>query len=166
HPSSLIPHPSSLNVSGASDDKVPDTLLLPRRHVCPQRLDLVRLELTAPRWHCVLAVGDGIDEARALIGRKFLQIEQLGIAHALAVTGRAKRPERARALRDLLRREHGNLRSLGHRARAGDAEAGSDVYHRTFHRIGAICTQDRFKASGQRSRSTHPAAPCCPPWRA
>src|SRR6516225_1799353 len=66
---------------------------LSRRDVGPQRLKLVGLEEIAPWRHLALAARHRIDEAFALVGRKFPQIEcRPGVLHARAVTRRAWMP--------------------------------------------------------------------------
>src|SRR5262249_49223342 len=63
---------------------------LSRRDIGPQRLKLFRFEEIAPWRHLALAARHRIDEAFALVGRKFPQIEcRPGILHARAVTRRA-----------------------------------------------------------------------------
>src|SRR5262245_24302883 len=74
-----------------------------RRDIGPQRLKLFRLEKIAPWRHLALAARHRIDEAFALVGRKFPQIEcRPGIPHARAVTRRAVDRVKLRAGRDLV----------------------------------------------------------------
>src|SRR6266849_4713673 len=63
---------------------------LPRRHIGPQRFELIGLEEIAPRRHLVLAADDRAEEALALVVRKFPQVEcAAGVLHARAVARRA-----------------------------------------------------------------------------
>src|ERR1041385_5035385 len=63
---------------------------LSRDDIGPQRLKLFRLEEIAPWRHLAFAARHRIDEAFALVGRKFPQVERrAGILHARAVTRRA-----------------------------------------------------------------------------
>src|SRR5215813_9531702 len=91
----------------------------------PQRLKLFRLEEIAPWRHLALAARHRIDEALALVGRKFPQIEcRPGILHARAVTRRAVDRVELRAGRDLVLGEA--LRLFGGGRRAHDKACQGD----------------------------------------
>src|SRR6516225_1751168 len=76
---------------------------LSRHDIGPQRLELFGLEEVAPRRHLVLAARHRVDEAFALVGRKFSQIEcRAGLLHARAMTRRAVDGVELGAGRDLV----------------------------------------------------------------
>src|SRR5262249_35036373 len=73
-----------------------------RHDIGPQRFKLFRLEEVAPWRHLVLAARHRVNEAFALVGRKFPQIEcPAGILHARTVTRRAVDGVELGAARDL-----------------------------------------------------------------
>src|SRR5919204_1926713 len=90
----------------------------------PQRLDVLRLQQSAPRRHLVLAAGDRVYEALALAVRELAQVEgALRVLHARAVAGGAVAFVNRGAALDLLRL--GRLR--GSRAADDDRYSGSSA---------------------------------------
>src|SRR5258708_5875326 len=94
----------------------------PGNDVRPQRVDIGGLEHIAPRGHVSHAVGHGIDEARAVLPRKFTQIlGPLRIGEARPVTRLAVGFVERRTLPDLFGSER--LAVLRHGAGAREREA-------------------------------------------
>src|SRR4051812_47390822 len=96
---------------------------LGRDDVGPERVDVFRLQHAAPRRHLVLAAGDGIDEALALVVREFAQVEgALRVLHAGAVARRAVALVDGGAALDLL-----GLRRLRGGGAADEYQSGSNA---------------------------------------
>src|SRR5262249_31988534 len=105
---------------------------LSRDDIGPQRFKLFRLEEVAPWRHLVLAARHRIDEAFALVGRKFPQIEcPAGILHARTVTRRAVDGVELRAGRDLVLGEA--LRLLRGSRCAHEETCQGDRYRNVLH---------------------------------
>lgn len=115
-------------------------MLLAGHHVGPERFDISGLQQTAPGRHAVLAVGDGIDEAVMLAGRKSAEIEgTVGIVHVRAVTGRTVAGVKIGATGDLLFGEflRGFFRGLGGDGREANKRESTnecDAKHGIFPR--------------------------------
>src|SRR5215469_146045 len=147
---------------------------LSRDDIGPQRLELFGLEEIAPWRHLVLAVRHRIDEAFALIGRKFPQIEcRAGLLHARAVTGRTVDRVELGAGRDLIFGEA--LRFFGAGRHAHNETCQRDRQRNVLHArnfdassmaAGADITALEMESSpftparARRSRPIRLAAPC------
>src|SRR5215470_4973629 len=90
HPEMHCAHLSEMAGTSPAMTKAALFWLLAGDDVGPQRLDIARLQHLAPRRHVVLALGDGIGEARILLRWKRAQVEAAaGIVHVGAVAGDA-----------------------------------------------------------------------------
>src|SRR5882762_7688136 len=118
------PAPRPVTIPSETGKRDPFSVLSPRCHVRPQRVDLIRLEQLAPGRHGVLPLRHRGEEALALIAREFAQIGcALRIGHARTVAWSAVPRIRLRAAFDLLGLERVLRR---YRARKGEQRGGQD----------------------------------------
>src|SRR5882762_11387525 len=118
------PAPRPVTIPSETGKRDPFSVLSPRCHVRPQRVDLIRLEQLAPGRHGVLTLRHRGEEALALIAREFAQIGRaLRIGHARTVAWSAVPCIRLRPALDLLRLERVLRRG---KLRKGEQRRGQD----------------------------------------
>src|SRR5262245_18948848 len=156
------------------------TSSLARHDVGPQGVELIGLEEIAPGRHLVLAASDRVDEALALVGREFAQVEGgAGIEHARAVAGRAVGGvELGTGLDSLLRKAWRFLCRRWHADQQGcqpnDDRSCSAAHVTSVSVLKTHYGRDKARpecsvatkcfavspAGSRRSRPSRPAAPC------